>query len=435
MFSKSLTQLKDKASKIRTSSLAKDSFWLLSSKGLNIFIQTAYFVILARTLGPSEYGVFVGITALATMINSFASWGCSEILVKHVSVDRSLLKYYWGNALLTVFVMGTLLTVLFTAIGPALSGGNFPPVVIALIFIADLIGFNISSASSAAFLATGQAKVTAFKSILIGFTKLLAAIALALVLEQTTSLQWAYLYCFSTMLPAILSIWMVNAWLDKPQVSIPRLKKEFVQGFYFSISQSSDFINENIDKIMLASAASLQATGLYGAGFRILTVFKIPILSVAGATFPRFFQHGAEGISGSYRFAKKLLPMAFAYGLGMAVITVVMSPYVEPLIGEGYAEIDALLKLLAPVPLLIALQIVVGDTLTGANHQSYRTSIQVFAAALNVVLNLWLIPRYSWQGAAWATLISESTKVVGFSIAIFYLHNQQSKTPKVDEEE
>lgn len=427
MFSKGLSQVRHRVSNIRNNSLAKDSFWLLGSKGLNIFIQAAYFVILARTLGPAEYGVFVGVSALATMINSFAGWGSSQILVKHVAVDRSLLKYYWGNALVTVLFMGTLLTIIFTAIGPTLSRGNFHPLIIALIFIADLIGINISQVSNSAFVASGKAKVAAFKSIFLGSTKLVAAIVLAAILTDVGATEWAYLYCISTVLPALASIWMVNAWLDKPQPSFWRLKKELVQGFYFSLSQSSDFINENIDKIMLASVASLQATGLYGAGFRILTVFKIPIFSVAGATFPRFFQHGVEGIKGSFRFAKKLMLIAIGYGVAVTVIIFLISPYVNNLLGQEYADIDTLLKIVALLPLITTFQVLGGDALTGSNHQIYRTSVQVFAAGLNVVLNIWLIPLYSWYGAAWATMISESAKAAGFFAVILYLLRVDSR--------
>ena len=427
MFLRVWHQLTQKVSSLRRSSLAKDSFWLLSSKGLNIFIQAAYFIVLARTLGASDYGIFVGITALATMINSFAGWGSSQILVKHVSVERSQLRYYWGNGLATVFFMGTFLTIVFTAIGPYLSRGNFPPTVIALILIADLIGYNINDLSISAFIATGNARMAAFNAICLGGTKLIAALILALAVTEASAVHWAYLYCISTMLPALISLGIVNKWLDKPKFSFSRLKQEVVQGFYFSVSQSSDFINENIDKIMLASVASLQATGVYGAGFRILTVFKIPILSVSGATFPRFFQNGARGIRGSFQFAKKLMPIGIGYGLISCLILFLISPYVEGILGQEYADIRVLLQLIALLPLITVFQILLGDTLTGAHYQSYRTSVQVLAAGLNVILNVWLIPLYSWHGAAWATMTSESAKVIGFFVCIVFLLNKHPK--------
>ena len=45
------------------------------------------------------------------------------------------------------------------------------------------------------------------------------------------------------------------------------------------------------------------------------------------------------------------------------------------------------------------------DALTGADAQGLRTLLQLCTAVLNIGLNLFLIPAYSWHGAAWATLI------------------------------
>ncbi|MGF1460966.1 MAG: polysaccharide biosynthesis C-terminal domain-containing protein [Leptolyngbyaceae cyanobacterium] len=115
------------------------------------------------------------------------------------------------------------------------------------------------------------------------------------------------------------------------------------------------------------------------------------------------------------------MPTAFGYGLATALIIFLIAPYIQNLIGEEYADVDTLLRLVAFLPLVVALQILGGDTLTGANYQSYRSSVQVFSAGLNIVLNIWLIPLYSWYGAAWATMASESAKVVGTFAIIFYL--------------
>ena len=51
--------------------------------------------------------------------------------------------------------------------------------------------------------------------------------------------------------------------------------------------------------------------------------------------------------------------------------------------------------------------------MTGADFQGFRSCIQVVVALLNVCLNLWLIPGYSWRGAAWASLVSDGLLVLG----------------------
>jgi O-antigen/teichoic acid export membrane protein len=49
------------------------------------------------------------------------------------------------------------------------------------------------------------------------------------------------------------------------------------------------------------------------------------------------------------------------------------------------------------------------DSVTGAGYQGYRTAAQVSVALLNVGLNFWLIPAYSWRGAAWSSLACDAT--------------------------
>jgi O-antigen/teichoic acid export membrane protein len=50
-----------------------------------------------------------------------------------------------------------------------------------------------------------------------------------------------------------------------------------------------------------------------------------------------------------------------------------------------------------------------GDALAGAGFQRYRLASQFVAAIGNFGLNLYLIPRYSWQGAAWASLLTDGS--------------------------
>jgi O-antigen/teichoic acid export membrane protein len=42
-----------------------------------------------------------------------------------------------------------------------------------------------------------------------------------------------------------------------------------------------------------------------------------------------------------------------------------------------------------------------------------RTIVQVIAAVFNFAIDLYLIPRYSWLGAAWASLITDALMGIG----------------------
>jgi O-antigen/teichoic acid export membrane protein len=80
------------------------------------------------------------------------------------------------------------------------------------------------------------------------------------------------------------------------------------------------------------------------------------------------------------------------------------------------------------LPLLKVIHYFLSDTLTGAGYQSIRTFLQAGVAVLNILLNLWIIPAYSWRGAAWSSIASDAVLVLGVSVAVRVL----DRRPRVD---
>ena len=47
--------------------------------------RTGYFLLMARALGPHDYGVVASVFALLIIVASFAGWGADHILIKYVT--------------------------------------------------------------------------------------------------------------------------------------------------------------------------------------------------------------------------------------------------------------------------------------------------------------------------------------------------------------
>lgn len=60
--------LKNKVIKVTQKGLFKDASWMLIARLINVIVQAAYFVIVARALGAENYGSFVGVTSLASLL-------------------------------------------------------------------------------------------------------------------------------------------------------------------------------------------------------------------------------------------------------------------------------------------------------------------------------------------------------------------------------
>jgi len=88
--------------------LAKNASWMFLGQGVNFIVQGSYFILLARLLGATQYGVFVGATAAVSMLSQYSTLGSGMVLVRQVSRDRDEFRKYWGNVLMTTPIAGTL---------------------------------------------------------------------------------------------------------------------------------------------------------------------------------------------------------------------------------------------------------------------------------------------------------------------------------------
>src|SRR5208283_3223197 len=67
------------------SSMVHSAGWSFMGQGGRLLMQLAYFAVVAHTLGPKEYGAFVGATALASVFAPFCGVGIGNIVVKNVA--------------------------------------------------------------------------------------------------------------------------------------------------------------------------------------------------------------------------------------------------------------------------------------------------------------------------------------------------------------
>ena len=421
-----MKKITQKIKNISQRPLVKDSLWQLLAKAVNILCQAAYFTIIVRVLGAENYGAFVGITAFAALIFPFANLGSADVLIQQVSKNRKAFGFYWGNTLIIVLVASIILTLVAWLSSPFLFPNINNLAAVLVILLADLTGLGILISSGKAFVSCSLFKNSSILQIFGTVTKLLAAILLA-TLNNPTLLQWSYLYLLSAIVTTTLGIIWIGKTLGKPKIAVKAIPAMINRGIYFAIGESAYNINSDIDKTMLASMSTLEATGIYGAAYRLIQVGSIPIYSALSAAYPRFFQEGVKGVKGCLSLVKSLLPFAAIYGIVFLVGCLVFAPGVVYILGDEYQNAIATLRWLAPIPIIGSIQLLLANTLTGAGFQKTRSAIQVVTAIGNVGLNFWLIPLYSWKGAVWATLSSDTFRVICLAIAVAWFYYRQKE--------
>ena len=420
-----LAEIRLKVTNLLQSNLARDTSWMLVSKLFNVVMQAGYFIIVARLLGKENYGSFIVITASASIIFPFIALGSEHVLVKNVATNRASFGTYWGNTLVLLTSNGAALTIILLLLSPIIFPENIAWGTVLLILLADLICLGLLDISYKALMASNLVKKTAQLAILSTCGKLLAALSLSVFVARPSIVTWSYLYLTSSVITATIAILLVHKMVGPARPVWSHLKSNIGQGLYFSISASANNINTSLDKSMLGKLSNVAAAGIYGSAYRFIDVGNVPLIALSGATYTRFFQYGASGIKGSLGFARRLLPMVSLYAIVSMIGYWTLAPFIPAILGEEYREAIEALLWLSPLPAIAAFQYLAADTLTGAEHQKARSMIQVVAAIINIMLNILLIPQFSWKGAAWATLISDSFRLVCLWLIVVLLFRRE----------
>jgi O-antigen/teichoic acid export membrane protein len=404
---------------------------MTSGHGIRLFFQAIYFIFVARALGATSYGAFVGAVSLVAILAPFSSWGMGFILIKEVARCREAFNGYWGTALVLTIISGSALLCIVLVVSQLIWGNAIPIKLVFLIGFSDIIVVRVVDLAAQAFAAVESLRQSAQVYVVLSIARAASAMYLFFFVHPPTAFAWAWLYFFSATAAAMYSILSVTKSIGPPLVGLRFLRGQIKEGFYFAVSQASLTVHNDIDKTMLVRFAGLGATGIYGAAYRIIDVSFAPISALVYSSLARFFRHGKSGIVESARFARALITYAAAYGAIAALVLLLAAPVLAVFLGHDFANASVALRWLSPLILIRAIHYFLANSLSGAGYQGSRTLVQLGIVGMNVLLNLWLIPQYSWRGAAWASLVSDAALALALVWMVRFWESRSTQTQNV----
>jgi O-antigen/teichoic acid export membrane protein len=411
--------------------LARNSVWMLFGQGSSVLMQAGYFIIIGRLLGSVGYGVIVGSVAAVSLLSQYSTLGSGSLLVQYVSRDRSLFASYWGSAVTTLLGLSlVVLPVLF-----ALSGwmvGNDNTNTLMIVAVSEVICSQLCSLTSQAFQAHERMGTAALLGMSTYFLRFAIAFGLWLRFGHVSPFVWAASSFVVSVLAATAGVILVTRAFGPPALSVRYAIERSRESIVYAFSNSTTSAYNDLDKAMLLHYRMSAANGVYSMAYRIVDVGTIPIRAIHSAAFPRFFQSGARGVSSVFTFAGRILSRTWALGFLAAVGMFVAAPIIPHVLGGSFAASATALRWLCLIPLFRAFNLSAGDALAGAVHTKTRLSCQIGAALFNFALNLLLIPRFGWLGAAWSSLATDGGLGVTTWMVMYLLrHAERSESSKL----
>ncbi len=401
--------------------LATDAGIVALGNGGRLLLQSALFVIVARMLGATDYGAFVSVTALVSILATFGGLSCELVLVKNASREPALMATFFGNGLFLLSLTTPLLLAVSVIVVSVISGAHLSLSLIALIVFGDLFFLRVNLLCAACYQALERVHRSVILNIGFSLFRLAGALIVALYMKEVDITHWAYFYTGSAAAAALFSLASVVHDFGFPRISLTGDDMWF--GLHSSLQSAMYFTLRDVDKPLMSRLSSLHSSGLYAAAFRVADASIVPVRALMYAAYARFFRHGSRGVRGSSAFALRLLPFGIAYGVTAAAAIEAFSYVLPWLLGRQYAGSAQFLRIFGVLPTLHAAYVIGADALSSSGHQSSRSAVQTAAAVLMILLCLILIPRYGALGAAFANMFCHGVMAAAmWGILLFHRH-------------
>jgi O-antigen/teichoic acid export membrane protein len=163
------------------------------------------------------------------------------------------------------------------------------------------------------------------------------------------------------------------------------------------------------DLVLVGVWMGTTEAGLYGAAYRILWLPTMLVTAYLTALRPSVARRAMAGDAPPLSLLGGSAPGVIVVGLAAAVTGIVLAPMLlDVLYGSAYHAAVAPLRLLLVSFALLVISRHYRLVLVASGRQTTDLRIMSAAAALNVALNVWLVPRFGLLGAASSNVASEA---------------------------
>jgi O-antigen/teichoic acid export membrane protein len=378
-----------------------------------VAVQGLYFVALARLLGVDDYGAVASLLAVVAAVQPFSSLGAISLIMPNVARDPRSARTQWANCLTIVVASGSLGSLLLLVLSDALVPDRVSRLVVLAVAVSDLVLVRIVEGAAYLHNALEHAAGAAMLPVVVQAAR---AVSLALLVLGGGLDAWAVSYSLAVVPVAAVVVVRTTRRVGRARPDMGSYLRQSRVGLALTVGQASMTLNNDVDKVVLGRASTLEVTGLYAAAYRLIDMSYAPIRALLSAANPEMWRAGTDGrLSDVLAVARRrLLTRLTAYGVAWTCLVVVLAPLLPLVLGRSFDGSVVILRLLAPLVLVKGLQYLLSDSLACAGRHRERTTAQIVVVVLNLVLCLLLTPIWGWAGAVAATYAAEGLLLATF---------------------
>ena len=379
------------------------------------FMKMLFMLIMARYFGLEDYSDYVAAYSLASFTAIFFNLGLDTWLLREGSFQENW-KLSAQKVLSLKASIGLIWAGLLIGLAPSLRPDLFGFGLLALC-VADVWFDSLLITMLAVLNIKRDIKAYSVSILLLRGLKLIVLLVMIAVGSRSVMLIAGLRAAIAGGLAvAVFLMLRLDFRFARRQESLRMLRdsRAYTYSEFFSVIYMQADIN------LLTMLQGKVMAGIYSPALSVINALFIIPSSVYTFSIPTLSRTYHEAPQRLPAAARKLLAGITLMGIVLfAGVGLLGDDLVRLLLGAEYETTGQLITMLSPVLLLKCLEFGLASVIVALNKQKDRIFPQMIAAAMNVGLNLWLIPLYGVFGAARVYVISEVVLFLGYGIIVF----------------
>jgi O-antigen/teichoic acid export membrane protein len=414
-----------------TRSVAKNTILLtiglFSGRVLALFLRKK----MTPILGPDGLGILVTALSINTILLTVSRFGLGVLLTREITRAKVLtLPLFWA----TMRIRWVISAVSYLFIFGFVSAAGYDALSREAILILTL-GIFIESAGMACdsvlqahekvqYQTAGQI-ASAVVYFGLGWWWLSAGYGVMGVIWANLASQVARLAVMAPLMFAKTGPWTMKDPEGRP---VPGLWDMAKLGLPLFLATTFGVIYTKIDIVMLERMVGEAAAGIYGQGHQAFDVMLLLPGLIGTALFPAMARYGMKTTEDAVRLGERALRFMM---IAILPLTLLITFTAEPIVhwfekGARWNDSIPVMQIVIWGLPLNAAATVFNRLLITADKEKVFVTIGLVSMLVNIALNWFLIPAYSYFGASVATIVS---MVVSFLLHIFFLNRTDYRAP------
>lgn len=378
--------------------------WVAARHGAHVASAFLLNLIIARYLGPEDYGQLSLFLSIVLLVLPVATLGLDKSLLRefvlHPQQARGLLR----TAIVLRLLSGAIGFLLATGAFYALEGWNENVYRIGLP-IALTLFFGVGSLLDYFFHSQQRFHVNFFAVACGSAVALLVAILLIVLGAGLAAFAWlrAVEVGATALVFVLFFVFLSRGQLGGEQADTS-LRELFMRSWPFLLSAIAVGIYARLDQVMIGSLSTYEELGYYSAAVKMTEVWYLIPSFIITAMGPSILR-----LRGNDQVLKERMSRLYqAVGLigivGFGFNALLANRLVPFIFGGEFSSAIGMLVVLSITILFAGMGGARTIHILARGHDRIYAFTTILGMALNVLLNFILIPRFGGIGAAWATL-------------------------------